>query len=77
MTSLRISSYSIAKSRWRVGVLSTGDSLDKFHKLLKTNGINIEEKVPFHTGKALTKMRSGSIVEKVPRGLRNSKPAET
>jgi hypothetical protein len=77
MTSLRISGYSIAKPRHRASVLSTRHSFDKFFKLLRTNGINAEEKVPFRTEKALTKMRIRSIVKKVPRGLRNSKPAET
>jgi hypothetical protein len=77
MTSLRISGYSIAKPRRHAGVLSTTDSLDHLFKLLRTNGINAEEKVPFHTEKALTKTGIGSIVKKVPRGLRNSKPAET
>jgi hypothetical protein len=45
--------------------------------MLKINGINIEEKVLVHTENLLTEKAVGSIVKKVPRGLRNSKPAET
>jgi hypothetical protein len=35
------------------------------------------ENVPFRTEKALTQNGIGSIVRRVPRGLRNSKLAET
>jgi hypothetical protein len=44
---------------------------------MKTNYINADEKYRFAPKKALTEEAIGSIVNEVPRGLRNSKPAET
>jgi hypothetical protein len=44
---------------------------------LETKPINIEEIVFSDPRKALTEEGVGIIVEKVPRGLRNSKPPET
>jgi hypothetical protein len=44
---------------------------------MKTNDINIDEKYRFAPKKTLTEEPIGSIVNEVPRGLRNSKPAET
>jgi hypothetical protein len=39
--------------------------------------IDVEEKWVIKPEKSLTKFNSGSILRKVPRGLRNSKPPET
>ena len=44
---------------------------------MKMNNIYFEEKERFHPKKPLTKKPIGFIVKKVPRGLRNSKPAKT
>jgi hypothetical protein len=45
--------------------------------LLKINEMQFEEKGFNGPEKLLTGIDIGSIVKKVPRGLRNSKPAET
>ena len=58
-------------------VLVTAISTAYHCNQLETNQINPEEIVLLDTRKALTEKGVGSIVEKVPRGLRNSKSPET
>ena len=53
-TSLRISGYSIPKTRCPASVLSTSDSLDTFRKPFRNKWNKFEENVPFRTEKALT-----------------------
>jgi predicted carbohydrate-binding protein with CBM5 and CBM33 domain len=65
------------KTRGHSFVLSTADALTYSCNHLETKHIYFVEKVRFDPQKALTKKGLRSIVKKVPRGLRNSKPPET
>jgi hypothetical protein len=65
------------KTGTRRFVLSTENAPECRCNQLETNQINPEEIVLLDTRKALTEKGVGSIVEKVPRGLRNSKSPET
>jgi hypothetical protein len=64
-------------TQFQSAVLSTANAPANPCNRFETSQINIEEiSVPWHI-KALTEKGVRSIVKKVPRGLRNSKPPET
>jgi hypothetical protein len=65
------------KTGGRSFVLYTAIALSYGCNHLEINQINIVEKVPEAPQNSLTEKGLGSIVKKVPRGLRNSKPPET
>jgi len=61
----------------RAGVLYTGDSMAICCNRLETFEIIVVEMVSMDIRNGLTEKGLRGIVEKVPRGLRNSKPPET
>jgi hypothetical protein len=77
MTSLRIFSYKITKTGKAERVLSTRDTRSHPYKSIKLKEIYIEEMGFSARTKGLTEVSFRSIVEEVPRGLRNSQPAKT